>query len=219
MKMSSHVHIHISQLKPTRRLVGEISVQPHTFIMHISFDSICISYLCEIVWNCWMHIYIYNKCMGLHVKSLVIFKYVADATKMVFIKHDSFNFHSWPSTHKGNQLLHSNSSHALTPNQKNALNRMYMYKYAISTGLLKKLALGTCYAVKYDETWLQLYKERLRGHAMISLLFMCPYWVGSRKKMVTNTCFIDIKTKAGKEKEGYRNSDCSKKPRKWNLVL
>jgi len=28
------------------------------------------------------------------------------------------------------------------------------------------------------------------------------------------THFIDIKTKAGKEKEGYRNSDCSKKPKK-----
>ena len=49
MKMSSLVHIHISQLKPTRRLVGEISVQPHAFILHVSFDSICISYLCEIV--------------------------------------------------------------------------------------------------------------------------------------------------------------------------
>lgn len=30
---------------------------------------------------------------GPDVKSLVIFKYVADATNMVFIKHDSFNFH------------------------------------------------------------------------------------------------------------------------------
>ena len=149
MKMSSHAHIHISQLKAiaTRRLVGEIAVQPHTFIMHISFDSICISYLCEIVWNCWMHIYIINvwDCMvldlwsklpfqvfsvtsveektrvvvrGPDVKSLVIFKYVADATNMVFIKHDSFNFHLWPSHHKGNQLLHSNPSHALTPDQK-----------------------------------------------------------------------------------------------------
>ena len=134
-------------LKPTRRLVGEISVKPHTFVMHISFDSICISYLCEIVWNCWMHIYIINvwDCMvldlwsklpfqvfsvtsvegktrvvvrGPDVKSLVIFRYVADATNMVFIKHDSFNFHLWPSRHKGNQLLHSNPSHALTPDQK-----------------------------------------------------------------------------------------------------
>ena len=67
MKMNSLAHIHISQLKPTTRLVGEISVQPHTFIMHISFDSICISYLCEIVCNCWMHIYIINvwDCMVL----------------------------------------------------------------------------------------------------------------------------------------------------------
>lgn len=55
---------------------------------------------------------------GPDVKSLVIFKYVADATNMVFIKHDSFNFHLWPSRHKGNQLLHSNPSHALTPDQK-----------------------------------------------------------------------------------------------------
>ena len=37
---------------------------------------------------------------------------------------------------------------------KNALNRMYVYKYAISTGLRKNLVVGTCYAVKYDETWL-----------------------------------------------------------------
>ena len=55
---------------------------------------------------------------GPDVKSLVIFKYVADATNMVFIKHDSFSFSLWPSPLKGNQLLHSNSSHALTPNQK-----------------------------------------------------------------------------------------------------
>ena len=55
---------------------------------------------------------------GPDVKSLVIFKYVADATNMVFIKHDSFNFHLWPSRHKGNQLLHSNPSHALIPDQK-----------------------------------------------------------------------------------------------------
>lgn len=30
---------------------------------------------------------------GPDVKSLVIFKYVVDATNMVFIKYDSFNFH------------------------------------------------------------------------------------------------------------------------------
>lgn len=78
---------------------------------------------------------------GPDVKSLVIFKYVADATNMVFIKHDSFNFHLWPSRHKGNQLLHSNPSHALTPDQKCfKINRMYVYKYAISTGLLKKFS-------------------------------------------------------------------------------
>ena len=30
---------------------------------------------------------------GPDAKSLVIFKYVADATNMVFLKHDSCNFH------------------------------------------------------------------------------------------------------------------------------
>ena len=63
---------------------------------------------------------------GPDVKSLVIFKYVANATNMVFIKH-SFYFHLWPSLHKGNQLLHSNSSHALTPNQKCFKYRTFTY--------------------------------------------------------------------------------------------
>lgn len=67
--------------------------------------------------------------------------------------------------------------------------------------------------MKYDETW--LYTQTLRGHAMASVLFTMYVSIlsGLSEKMVTNG-FIDIKTKAGKEKEGYRNSDCSKKPRK-----
>lgn len=50
---------------------------------------------------------------------------------------------------------------------------------------------------------------------MASVLFTMYVSIlsGLSEKMVTNG-FIDIKTKAGKEKEGYRNSDCSKKPRK-----
>ena len=38
------------------------------------------------------------------------------------------------------------------------------------------------------------------------------------KKNITDTWFIDIKTKADTQKKG-RNSDCSKKPGKRNLFI
>ena len=98
---------------------------------------------------------------------------------------------------------------------KSALNRTYTYKYAIFTALVKKFS--TWYMLCGEIRWkLVIHTDTKRTCCDVCFIHVSILLSGLSEKMVTNTCFIDIKTKA-KRKKGIGTVTAAKSQRNETL--